>query len=119
MIEVDGKEVVNGDVYMMIAGLGKFAGGGMKLSKDALINDGYFDLTIGKDLSKTDIIMMLHKLFNGNYVYHDKVETMRCKQIKVSAKKKDIVKAEADGELLGTGSFEINIHEKALKVFIP
>lgn len=118
-IEVDGKEVLNGDVYMMIAGLGKYAGGGMKLSKDAVINDGYFDLTIGKDLSKSEIIMMVHKLFNGNYVQHAKVETMRCKHIKVWAKKKDFVKAEADGELIGTGSFEISLHEKAMKVIVP
>jgi YegS/Rv2252/BmrU family lipid kinase len=118
-IEVDGKEILTGDIYMMIAGLGKYAGGGMKLSKDAIINDGYFDLTIGKDLAKTEIIMMIHKLFNGNYVYHEKVDTMRCKHIKVWATKKDFVKAEADGELIGTGSFEISLHEKALKIIIP
>jgi diacylglycerol kinase (ATP) len=117
-IEVDGKEVINGDVYMMIAGLGKYAGGGMKLSKDAIIDDGFFDLTIGKDLSKAEIILMVHKLFNGNYVSHKKVETMKCKHIKVWAKKKDYVKAEADGELIGTGSFEISLHPKAMKIII-
>lgn len=118
-IEVDGKEVLNGDVYMMIAGLGKYAGGGMKLSKDALINDGYFDLTIGKDLSKKDIIFMVHKLFSGAYVEHKKVDTMRCKRLKVSATNKELVKAEADGELVGTGSFEISLLDKALKVIVP
>lgn len=118
-IEVDGKEVLNGDVYMMIAGLGKYAGGGMMLSKDAIINDGYFDLTIGKDLSKSDIIFMVHKLFNGNYVEHEKVETMRCKHIKVEAKNHLHVKAEADGELVGIGSFEISLIEKSLKILVP
>ncbi|MCB9255631.1 MAG: diacylglycerol kinase family lipid kinase [Chitinophagales bacterium] len=118
-IEVDGKEILNGEVYMMIAGLGKYAGGGMMLSKDALINDGYFDLTIGKDLSKTEIIFMVHKLFNGSYVEHEKVETMRCKHIKVEAKNHLHVKAEADGELVGIGSFEISLLEKALKIVVP
>lgn len=118
-IEVDGKEVLNDKVYMMIAGLGKYAGGGMKLSKNAVINDGFFDLTIGKDLSKAEIILMVHKLFNGNYVEHDKVETMKCKHIKVWAQKKHFVKAEADGELIGTGSFEISLHERAMKIIVP
>ncbi|MEZ4978007.1 MAG: hypothetical protein R2772_01800 [Chitinophagales bacterium] len=118
-IEVDGKKILNGEVYMMIAGLGKYAGGGMMLSKDALINDGYFDLTIGKDLSKTEIIFMVHKLFNGSYVEHEKVETMRCKHIKVEAKNHLHVKAEADGELVGIGSFEISLLEKALKIVVP
>lgn len=115
-LEVDGKPFLNEDVYMMIAGLGKFAGGGMMLSKNAIIDDGYFDLTIGKNLSKKEIIFMVHKLFNGSYVDHEKVETLKCKHIKVEAKNKDIVKAEADGELVGKGSFEISIIEKGIRV---
>jgi diacylglycerol kinase (ATP) len=117
-IEVDGKEYVNEKVFMMIAGLGKFAGGGMMLSKDAEIDDGYFDLTVGKDLSKTEIIFMVHKLFNGNYVEHEKVNTLKCKHIKVTAKESALVKAEADGELIGTGSFEISLLPKALRVIV-
>ncbi|MFT5071491.1 MAG: diacylglycerol kinase (ATP) [Chitinophagales bacterium] len=115
-VEVDGKPLLNEDVFMMIAGLGKFAGGGMMLSKNALIDDGYFDLTIGKDLSKKDIIFMVQKLFNGNYIEHPKVETLKCKHVRVEAKNQNIVKAEADGELVGTGSFEISLKEKALCV---
>ena len=117
-IEIDGKTYPKDDVFMMIAGLGKFAGGGMMLSKDALIDDGYFDLTIGKNLTKTEVIFMVHKLFNGTFNEHEKVETIRCKHIKVSAKNKEIVKAEADGELVGTGDFEISLLENALKIYV-
>lgn len=117
-IEIDGKAYPKDQVFMMIAGLGKFAGGGMMLSKDALIDDGYFDLTIGRNLTKTEIIFMVHKLFNGTFNQHEKVETIRCKHIKVSAKNKDIVKAEADGELVGTGDFEISLLENALKIYV-
>tara|TARA_B100001093_G_scaffold518539_1_gene603749 strand:+ start:1741 stop:2658 length:918 start_codon:yes stop_codon:yes gene_type:complete len=115
-VEVDGKPFLDEKIFMMIAGLGKFAGGGMMLSKNAVINDGYFELTVGKDLSKKDIIFMVHKLFNGNYIEHPLVETLKCKQIRIEAENKDIVKAEADGELIGTGSFEITLISNALRV---
>lgn len=117
-IEVDGKEVLNEKIFMLIAGLGKYAGGGMKFSPDAVIDDGWLDLTIGKNLSKTEIVFMIHKLFNGDYVHHPKVETYRAKNIKVTPLNPE-VKAESDGELIGNGPFEISIIEKALRVFIP
>jgi len=116
-IEIDGVPYSKGEVFMLIAGLGKYAGGGMMFSKDALINDGFFDLTIGKDLSKTEIIFMVHKLFNGTFNDHEKVDTIKCKNIKVKAKNKNIVKAEADGELIGIGDFEISLLENALKFY--
>lgn len=117
-VEVDGEKLLDEEVFMMIAGLGKFAGGGMKLSPDANIDDGLLDLTIGKELSKAEIIMLVHKLFNGSYVHHPKVVTRKCKHIKVMPHTA-IVQAEADGELIGGGPFEISIAPQKLKIFIP
>lgn len=117
-IEIDGKEILNEKIFMLIAGLGKYAGGGMKFSPDAVIDDGFLDLTIGKDLSKSDIIFMVHKLFNGEYTKHEKVETHRVQHLKVTPKS-NTVKAEADGELIGIGPFEISVIEKGLRVFVP
>lgn len=118
-ITIDNKHQIDSKVFMMIAGIGQFAGGGMKLAKHALSNDGYFDLTIGKDLTKTNIIFLVHKLFDGSFSEHHKVETFRCKSIKVSAKNQTIVKAEADGELIGIGPFEINILPQQLTIIAP
>lgn len=117
-IEVDGTPLLDEGVFMLIAGLGKYAGGGMMLSPDASINDGLFDLTVGKALSKGEIIRMVHKLFNGKYVNHPKVVTKKCKHIKVEAHA-PIVKAEADGELIGGGPFNISLASSKLKIFVP
>jgi diacylglycerol kinase family enzyme len=61
---------------------------------------------------------MIHKLFNGQYTKHEKVETHRVKHLKVTPKN-NTVKAEADGELIGTGPFEISVIEKGFRVFVP
>jgi diacylglycerol kinase (ATP) len=118
-VEVDGKPLLDEEIFMLIAGIGKYAGGGMMLSKNAEINDGFFELTYGKNLSKAEIVSIVHKLFDGNYITHPKVETLKCKQIKVQAKNKDLVKAESDGELIGLGDFEVNIIPSALKIIVP
>lgn len=118
-VEVDGKLLLDEEIFMLIAGLGKYAGGGMMLSKNAKINDGFFELTYGKNLSKGEIVSIVHKLFDGNYITHPKVETLQCKQIKVQARNKAIVKAESDGELIGIGDFEVNILPNAIKIIVP
>jgi diacylglycerol kinase (ATP) len=117
-IEVDGKKLFDEKVFMMIAGLGKYAGGGMKFSPDATTDDGWLDLTVGTDLSKTDIMMMLNKFYSGTYILHEKVISLKAKNIKVTPHS-DIVKAESDGELIGNGPFEISLLEKAFKFYAP
>lgn len=118
-IEIDGKPYLHEDIFMLVAGLGKFAGGGMKLSKNAVIDDGLFDITIGKNLSKTEIVMLTPKLFNGSYNEHSKVETLRCKHLRITADNQEIVKTETDGEIIGTGPFELSILPKAFKIYVP
>ncbi|MCD8529227.1 MAG: diacylglycerol kinase family lipid kinase [Chitinophagales bacterium] len=118
-IEIDGKPYLHEDIFMLVAGLGKFAGGGMKLSKNAVIDDGLFDVTIGKNLGKGEIVMLTPKLFDGSYNEHTKVETLRCKQLKIRAENQDIVKAETDGEIIGTGAFELSVLPKAFKIYVP
>ena len=115
-IEVDGKELMNEEIFLMIAGIGQYAGGGMKLSPNAQSNDGLFDLNIGKKVSKTDIIMLTPKLFSGTYIEHEKVTSHKAKHIKVTPFSNE-VKAEADGELIGTGPFELSLVSNALQFY--
>jgi YegS/Rv2252/BmrU family lipid kinase len=116
-VEVDGTEILNEEIFLMIAGIGQYAGGGMKLSPNAVCNDGFFELNIGKKVSKTDIILLTPKLFTGAYVEHEKVETCKAKHIKVTPLN-DEVKAEADGELIGKGPFELSLVSNALQFYI-
>lgn len=115
-VEVDGKQILDEEIFLMIAGIGQYAGGGMKLSPSAVCNDGFFELNIGKKVSKTDIIMLTPKLFTGSYVEHEKVLSFKAKHIKVTPIN-DAVKAEADGELIGTGPFELSLISNALQFY--
>ena len=102
---------------MVLIGLCQYSGGGMQLTREPNTNDGLFDISIAEDLSKWEIIANLKNLFNGKIVNHKKVKTYKASsiRIKVSQNKQPFI--EADGELIGKGSFSISIIEKAFTFY--
>lgn len=118
-VYADGNLIAKEESFVAIIGLGKYIGGGMKMCKNALLDDGFLDLTLGKNLSKFEITTLLPKLFSGNFLDHPKVEAVQCKSVQVKTNGDISIKAETDGELIGVGDFEIEIIPKALKTIIP
>lgn len=112
------EEVKQGRIFMSIAGIGQYGGGGMRLMPEAITNDGLLDLTVAGDLSKMDVVMNLGKIFTGNFLNHSKVESFRCKSLKVEAIKGTCY-MEADGEFIGEGPFTIEVIPNALRVLVP
>ncbi len=117
-IQMD-QEEVSGKHYMVLAGIGQYGGGGMRLVPDAITNDGYFDLTLAGNLGKWEIISRLGQLYSGKFVEHPKVQQAKAQRVKVKAARKKQVYMEADGELMGTGDFEMEVIPAALRVLVP
>jgi YegS/Rv2252/BmrU family lipid kinase len=110
-------ERVSGRTLMVLIGLCRFSGGGMQLTKTADPFDGLFDVSIAKNFTKFDIIKNLMNLFNGKIVNHKKVETFKSTSIKIEMEKQDIPYIQADGELIGRGSFSISIIPKSFAFY--
>ncbi len=105
--------------YMCIAGVGKYGGGGMKLMPGALLDDGKFFVSLAKDFSAPEVVMNIHKLYSGELVTHPKVDSWETEKLYVKViRSEDDVFIEADGDVLGTGPFEIEIVPKKLKVIV-
>ncbi len=92
----------------------QYFGNGMKIAPNAVPNDGLFDITFIKDMSKIGVVKQLKNLYNGSFINHPKVETFRTKLI--SIKSKQNIYLQLDGELLGHGPFKFEIVPKALKI---
>jgi YegS/Rv2252/BmrU family lipid kinase len=107
-----------GKYFMVIAGIGQYGGGGMRLMPDAITNDGLLDITMAADLGKMEVIGNLGKLFNGAFTGHPKVEQVKSKDFKV-ASQQGTAYMEADGEFIGEGPFDIKIIPSALRVLVP
>lgn len=105
-IVIDGNKS-NADVFSINVGNGRYCGGGMRQTPDALPDDGFLDVTIINGMGKFEIIRNLKILYDGTILSHPKINGYRCKNIKVSTDSP--IYTEADGESLGHTPAEFSI----------
>ncbi len=117
-INFNTKEITTKSLMTLI-GLCKYSGGGMQMTKNANPNDGLFDITIIKIYGFGRVLLNLSKLYNGKIVHHQKVETYKTDKIKVTIPKNTSPYIQADGELIESSDFEIELIPKAIQFVIP
>ncbi len=114
-IIVDGK-VIREKIFSVGIGIGQYNGGGMRQAPDAKTDDGLFDLTVIKDLTKWSVVKNVRRLYNGTIKKHKQVESLLGKHILIESD--NPVLLEADGESLGHSPFEFNIVPKSVRVVV-
>ncbi len=107
------------NVLMVLIGIGKYSGGGMQLTRYSNFDNGLFDISMAKSFSPMDIIRNLPNLFNGKISNHKKVSIDQSSFIKIALTDNEQPYIQSDGELLGTGGFEIRIIPRAIRVIVP
>ena len=113
VIEIDGKKT-SARVFSINVGNGRYCGGGMRQTPDALPDDGLLDITVIKDMGKIEIIRNLKLLYDGTILSHPKVDGYRSTNLKVSSDA--VLYAEADGESLGHTPAEFGIIPSAINI---
>jgi YegS/Rv2252/BmrU family lipid kinase len=106
------------EFYMITVGNGISLGGGFKLTPNAILDDGLFDLNIIRDLKKWEIYINLLSVFTGKHIYLEQVTTDRTDRL--SIKSEDGFAAHVDGELLSLNlkSLNVKLIPKALEVVV-
>ncbi len=102
---------------MILVGLCKYSGGGMRLTENPNPFDGLFDISMAHNLTKMEIIKNLGRLFNGNIVFNKKVSTLKTAKIDVKVNNNDSLFVQADGEIIGSGPFNATIIPKAFSFY--
>ena len=110
---------INGETHFIVAGgasvgIGKFNGGGMMQVPDANPVNGYFHITIIRNLGIWGIVKNFMKLYNGSFVSDYRVSTHTGKQVQITAEKP--ISGEVDGESIGNSSFNLKIIPHQLRV---
>ena len=85
-------------------------GGGMKVTPDAKIDDGFFDILILTPVSRFDFLRVLPKVFSGKHITHPAVKILRGKLVEINS---DAV-AYADGERIGSLPIKASVVERGL-----
>jgi diacylglycerol kinase (ATP) len=98
----------------LVIGNGTECAGGMKLTPDAKLNDGFFDVLSMNDMKVTDRMLNLSKVYSGKHILSPYFSIKRCKKLQIRSDKKILM--EGDGEILGNAPFEVEILPLAIKV---
>ena len=105
-IILDGRKTKS-KIFSINVGNGRYCGGGMRQTPDALPDDGLLDVTVIRDMGRIEIIKSLKLLYDGTILSHPKVDGYRCKNLKVTTE--SVLYTEADGESLGHTPAEFSI----------
>jgi diacylglycerol kinase (ATP) len=104
--------------YLITIGNGISLGGGFKLTPDAIIDDGLFDLNIIRNLNKIEIYQNLIGVFSGKHVHLPQVTMDRSDHVKIESEQG--FAAHVDGELLSLNlnSLDVKLVPKAIEVVV-
>ncbi|TMK36037.1 MAG: diacylglycerol kinase family lipid kinase [Actinobacteria bacterium] len=114
-IELD-DEVIEGPHMLVIVGNSISYGGGMKVTPDASLVDGWLDVCLLREMSKGAFIRAFPKVFRGTHVSHPAVRMARATRVRVEADRRVMVYA--DGERVGPAPALFEILPGALPVVV-
>lgn len=115
-LTVDGEER-EGKMHEVIAAIGRYSAGGMRLTPNAVPDDGLFDVLILGDLSKLDLATNMHKTYKGTHVSHPKVEILRGTEVRIEAE--EPLPIQLDGEQPGTTPVLFELLPGVLRLRVP
>lgn len=89
-LTLDGKPAETLPITVVAVGNGRFFGGGMKVTPNADVSDGIFDVTYWSGYTLSDFIFKQGGIYNGKHLDYPGTSTRQCKELI----------AESDGEVL-------------------
>ena len=106
-----------GKINNTIVAIGQYHGGGMWLAPEASPDDGLFDVLVFGDLTKTDFVRNVGKIYKGTHLSHPKIEQLHGATVEIDAEQP--LPIELDGEQPGTTPARFEIVPRALRVRVP
>ncbi len=112
-ISIDGKSW-DQRILLLAVGNGKYYGGGMKITPDAVVDDGLLDIVIAGDMTRLETIMVLPKVYSGAHIHHPKASTYRGKEVTVTSSTS--LNVHAEGEIISKTPVTFKVLAGALRL---
>lgn len=101
-LTMDGQQRQRRRVMLAAVGNGRFFGGGMKICPDARLDDGALDLVTVGDLSRTEVVTNIGRLYDGTHLELEDVASVRVSRLHAEPVDPDAkIPIELDGETPG------------------
>lgn len=115
-ITVD-EERRTGPMFEVLATIGEYAAGGMRVTPGAKPDDGLLDvLTIG-DVTKADFVRTFPKIYRGTHIRHPKIDAVQGRTVRIESL--EPLPVALDGEQPGTTPLEVDLLPGALRLRVP
>ena len=119
-ISIDDQMVIEDDVLSLSIGNCKYVGGGMKMMRDAIPNDGLLDITAVRKLSILKFAVNVKNLYDGTFIDKlQEVSTFRGKKVRVVSVPPHSLNVETEGETLTNSPFDFEIIPLAINMVVP
>lgn len=105
----DGRTVYEGDCLSMALGIGRYSGGGMRQTPDAVLDDGLLDITVIPHLPILRIMREAYKLFNGKLLTINEVVAYKARSVTVVPLASGPEPVEVDGEVVGKSPVRFDV----------
>ncbi len=116
----DGQEIFSGRYLSMAFGVGKYSGGGMRQTPEAVLDDGLLDITIIPDIPIWTIAKEVYKLFTGNFLTIKEVIPAKCREVLVLPESEaDAEPVEIDGEVVGRAPVKMEVLGQQINIIKP
>lgn len=114
-----GNKTFKDRMYIVIAGNAEYAGGGgVRMSPDALTDDGLLNITVIPSRSRLNVITRLFpRIASGKHIHEPGVSYFTGKQVKVHSDPPAVL--EVDGDLFGTTPATFTLCEHAIQILCP
>lgn len=116
-LRVDGNFDQTVMTWNVIVANGQYHGGGMWVAPGAVVDDGWFHVTVVGDLSLPEVFLNLPNLYNGKIGQVEKVAMLVGKRVEAYSKQRVLL--DVDGEQPGQLPVVIDIVPRALPLIAP
>jgi YegS/Rv2252/BmrU family lipid kinase len=115
-VTVDGRPIADAPMNLIGVANGLYAGGGMMLSPDAKIDDGFLDVVTASGLSRANVVTELSRVHTGGHINNPKVSLTQGRIVRIETfMMQDAMIIEADGNVRGVTPVQFQILPRALR----
>lgn len=112
-IELDGEKLYRENIFVEISNTRYTAN--FLMAPEAKIDDGLLDVTLLNRVTRRKLLKCFPKVFTGEHVELDEVETFKAKHIKIETNIPKVLTP--DGEVYGETPVEVDCLQKAVEIF--
>ncbi len=116
-LRIESDNAITEEGSFVLVGNGRLYGGRFPFFKQAVIDDGLFDVVVFKRLNYVEIIRYMQDVIFSSQITSPEVEYFQTTSLRVTSE--GDVPVEVDGELVGNCPVQFDIRSRGLRVFAP